>query len=301
MAILSARDRVGIFVSYRRADSAGHAGRLVDQLKSQFGDQVFLDVDSIRPGANFQEVINETFTKCGAVVVLIGKRWLEREESMPCFGDPQDIITQEIRTALDSRLPIVPVLVDGASMPAESTLPAEFTAISKLNAIDLRHTSFDRDVEALSEHLADVLGGAKATSIEKFLLRLYRPLVGSSFARLYGGIVLFAAVGVLWALAELAAGAIGISQRGMKALVSPSLFDTDMLRLQAAGTAAFGGLLGGFFGRRSIRWWRHATLAIWIAVAELLVVAALVIAYVAQIPDATVVELFQRANTVGAP
>ena len=79
--------------------------------------QVFLDVDSISPGANFHEVIEETFAKCGAVVVLIGKRWLERDESMPPFGDSRDVITQEIRFAMESKLPIVPVLVDGATMP----------------------------------------------------------------------------------------------------------------------------------------------------------------------------------------
>src|SRR3954465_13609402 len=118
------REKVGIFISYRRADSAGHAGRLVDQLKTRFGDQVFFDVDSIKPGANFHEVIEDTFTKCGAVVVLIGKRRPERDAGMPRFGDEQDVITQEIRLALGSKLPILPVLVDNASMPGASQLPS---------------------------------------------------------------------------------------------------------------------------------------------------------------------------------
>src|SRR5688572_29653901 len=117
MKLFSAPDRVGIFVSYRRADSAGYAGRLVDNLKSQFGDQVFFDVDSIRPGANFRDVIGGTLQKCGAVVLLIGRRWIERNESSPAFGDPNDVITQEVQSTLDLKIPIVPVLVDGASMP----------------------------------------------------------------------------------------------------------------------------------------------------------------------------------------
>ena len=121
MNFLSPRQKTGIFVSYRRADSAGHAGRLVDQLKSRFSDQVFFDVDSIKPGADFHEVIEDTFSKCGAAVVLIGKRWLERDQAMPPFGDSKDVITQEIRIAMESKLPIVPVLIDGASMPTEST------------------------------------------------------------------------------------------------------------------------------------------------------------------------------------
>ena len=96
MSLLKPRENVGIFVSYRRADTAGHAGRLVDHLKNQFGQQVFFDVDSISPGANFHKVIEETFAKCGAVVILIGKSWLERDASMPPFGDSRDVITQEI-------------------------------------------------------------------------------------------------------------------------------------------------------------------------------------------------------------
>ena len=104
-------------------------------------------MDSIKPGANFHEVIEETFAKCGAVIVLIGKRWRERDESMPPFGDSADVITQEIRIAMESKLPIVPVLVDGAAMPAEPSLPLSFANLSKLNAIDLRHASFERDME----------------------------------------------------------------------------------------------------------------------------------------------------------
>ena len=219
MKLFSAPDKVAIFVSYRRADSAGYAGRLVDKLKAQFGNQVFFDVDSIRPGANFRDVIGETLDKCGAVVLLIGKRWLERNESMPPFGDPQDVITQEIQSTLELKIPIVPVLVDGASMPAEAVLPAPFQEISSLNAMELRHTSFDRDVQAVSDHLADILGGAKATSIERALLKLYGPFLGASFARIYGGIVLFSAMGAIWALLELAATALTMIQGGLRSIL----------------------------------------------------------------------------------
>jgi len=75
---------------------------------------------------------------------------------MPPFGDSRDVITQEIRFAMESNLPIVPVLVDGASMPMESTLPVELANLSKLNAIDLRHTSFDRDLQAVREQLGEI-------------------------------------------------------------------------------------------------------------------------------------------------
>jgi hypothetical protein len=300
MALLNAREKVGIFVSYRRADSAGYAGRLVDQLKSRFGDQVFLDVDSIKPGANFHEVIEETFAKCGAVIVLIGKSWRERDESMPPFGDSRDVITQEIRIAMESKLPIVPVLVDGASMPAESSLPPSFANLSKLNAIDLRHTSFERDIQAVSEELADILGGAKATAIEKFFLKLYGPFIGNSIARVYGGIVLFSAVGALWGLMELVAAGFAVSQSGLRSLFTPSLFDPELLRLQSTWTAAFGALIFGFIGRRSIRWWRHATITMW-ELAEIILAALLAIGYVVQVPEARIMDVFDNKKIVAAP
>lgn len=301
MALLNARDKVGIFVSYRRADSAGYAGRLVDQLKSRFGDQVFLDVESIRPGANFHQVIEETFAKCGAVIVLIGKRWRERDESMPPFGDSTDVITQEIRIAMESKLPIVPVLVDGASMPAESSLPPSFANLSKLNAIDLRHTSFERDMQAVSEELADILGGVKATAIEKFFLKLYGPFIGNSIARIYGGIVLFSVMGALWGLMELAVTGFAVNQSGWQSLFTPSLLDPEVLRLQSIWTAAFGALVFGFIGRRSIRWWRHATITMWVSLAEIILAGLLAIGYVVQIPDAGIMDVFDNKKIVASP
>src|SRR5258705_3576076 len=103
---------------------------------------------------------------------------------MPPFGDSKDVITQEIRFAMESNLPIVPVLVDGATMPSESRLPSQFAALSTLNAIDLRHTSFDRDLQAVREQLGGKLRAARATAIAKSLLEIFGPSFGSSLTRI---------------------------------------------------------------------------------------------------------------------
>ena len=297
MSLLKPRENVKIFVSYRRADTAGHAGRLVDHLKAQFGQEVFFDVDSISPGANFHKEIEKTFAECGAVVVLIGKSWLERDASMPPFGDSKDVITQEIRFAMESNLPIVPVLVDGATMPSEATLPSQLATLSRLNAIDLRHTSFDRDLQAVREQLGEILGAAQATAIEKRFLKHF----GSSFARISGWIVGFSAVGALWALVELAVAGIVISQHGLRGLLTPSLSDPEMLRLQAVWTAAFGAFFFGFLGRRSIRWWRHANIVIWVALTEIILAGLLAIGYVVQVPEARIMDVFDNKKIVASP
>ena len=64
----------GVFISYRRDDSSGYAGRLYDALVAHFGsDLVFIDIDSIRAGQNFADVIDKRIAACSAVVVLMAK------------------------------------------------------------------------------------------------------------------------------------------------------------------------------------------------------------------------------------
>ena len=61
-----------IFISYRRDDSAGHAGRLYDRLLEHFGQQdVFMDVDTIQPGLDFVEVVQEAVGNCDALIAVI--------------------------------------------------------------------------------------------------------------------------------------------------------------------------------------------------------------------------------------
>jgi len=67
----------GIFISYRRDDSAASAGRLYDHLAHHFGkEQVFRDLDAIAPGAEFTHVIEERLSQCGVFVAVIGKNWV---------------------------------------------------------------------------------------------------------------------------------------------------------------------------------------------------------------------------------
>lgn len=68
----------GIFVSYRRGDSQGEAGRLFDDLVKHFGeDSVFMDVTAIEAGRDYRKAIEEGVTKCGVLLVLIGTEWVD--------------------------------------------------------------------------------------------------------------------------------------------------------------------------------------------------------------------------------
>jgi hypothetical protein len=87
-----------IFVSYRRTDAPGHAGRLYDRLVDRFGHaSVFKDLDSMEPGADFVEVIEETVARCDALLAVIGRDWLAtRESSERRLDDPEDWVRLEI-------------------------------------------------------------------------------------------------------------------------------------------------------------------------------------------------------------
>ena len=113
-----------IFVSYRRTDAAGHAGRLYDQLANRFGAaNIFKDLDSMEPGADFAEVIEDTVARCDALIAVIGSDWLSSR-----LEDPDGWVRLEIANALDRKVRVVPVLVEGAKMPAPSELPDDISA-----------------------------------------------------------------------------------------------------------------------------------------------------------------------------
>lgn len=130
-----------IFISYRRADSAGHAGRLYDSLCSHFGaDRVFMDVDDIHPGEDFVQILDETERSCSALMVVIGKSWLG-----PRLNEAQDFVRREIAGGLRANLRVFPVLVQGAKMPEEGELPAEIAALAHVQAIEIRDERFRQD------------------------------------------------------------------------------------------------------------------------------------------------------------
>lgn len=66
-----------VFISYRREESSGLAGRLYDRLAARFGDdQVFMDVDTIALGVDFADVITQAVSTCEVLLAVIGPRWL---------------------------------------------------------------------------------------------------------------------------------------------------------------------------------------------------------------------------------
>ena len=140
-----------VFVSYRRDDSAGFAGRLTDALERRFGaDSVFRDVDDIAAGADFGAVIEQTLQRVQAVLVVIGPRWLDaRDQRGRRLDDPDDYVRREIELALASAKPVIPVLVGGAAMPAAEALPPTLRGFANRNALALGDAGWAADLARL--------------------------------------------------------------------------------------------------------------------------------------------------------
>jgi hypothetical protein len=129
-----------IFLSYRRQDSAGIAGRIYDRLRAHFGDDaVFMDIDSIPFGEDFRKQIDSAVGRCDLVLAVIGTKWAGESDANRRIDDPRDIVRIEIESALRREIPVIPILIDRTTMPTESDLPPSLAALTYRNAIDVDH------------------------------------------------------------------------------------------------------------------------------------------------------------------
>jgi hypothetical protein len=163
--------RKAAFICYRRADTAASAGRIRDFLLTKFPNRIFMDTADIAPGSDFVEEIERTVGRSHAVIVLIGRKWLDLD-GMRRLGEPGDYVTFEIRTALERGLPTIPILLEGAAMPSENDLPAPIQGLARSQAIEIRHASFGRDVEELAKALYRVLDVRPPAKIERWVAEL---------------------------------------------------------------------------------------------------------------------------------
>jgi hypothetical protein len=140
-----------IFISYRREDSSGHAGRLFDGLCERFGEsQVFMDVDGIPPGVDFWQKICEVIDSCAVALVVIGHGWLSSaSETGRRLDDPNDWVRQEIAVALKRDGMTLPILFNETKMPSEHELPEEIRPLVLLNVLRMRDDRWHVDLDML--------------------------------------------------------------------------------------------------------------------------------------------------------
>lgn len=158
----------GIFISYRREESEGYAGRLRDRLVQEFGQEhVFMDVDTIEPGVDFIDVVEKAVAAVDVLLCVIGKKWLtiEDKDGNRRLENPTDLVRLEVAAALKRNIRVIPVLVWGATMPSANELPSDLSTLTRRNAVELHHTGFhagvNRLVDTVKKQMGDLVDDAE--------------------------------------------------------------------------------------------------------------------------------------------
>jgi len=150
---------IGVFISYRRDETAAYTGRLYDNLCMQLDkDKVFMDLDKIPGGVDFTEVLTKAIDSAAVMIVVIGPSWLTISHSNGTarIQDPSDFVHQEIAHGLRRNIRLFPVLVGGAMMPSEADLPESLKKLAARNALEISDSRWDHDVGRLIGELGAV-------------------------------------------------------------------------------------------------------------------------------------------------
>jgi len=154
----------GVFISYRRSDGGGWAGRLNDHLSLRFGDNiVWQDVEDLEVGSDYLPQILERIRSSSAVLVVIGPHWLK--DGRQRLKNPKDVLRMEIAHALKSKAAVIPTLVGGASMPKPASLPTAIAALVKRHGVALADQDWARSMQFLFDRLQDVVKAKRSPEV----------------------------------------------------------------------------------------------------------------------------------------
>lgn len=191
----------GIFISYRREDSRSAAGRLTDFLERDFGtEEIFRDVETLEPGVDFEVAIRKALARCKLVLVLIGPRWLSVTDAQQRrrLDKEDDWVRLEIQIALQRNIPVIPVLVDGATPPDAQDLPDALRPLARREAQELTDKRWDYDVGQLAAVIERILGKRRRKPTPE---DARDGAGGSPLARkvlLWGGVAMLALAALSW-------------------------------------------------------------------------------------------------------
>jgi hypothetical protein len=175
-----------IFINYRRDDTQGVAGRLFDYLALKYSRrELFMDVDAMKPGLDFAKQLDTQVSQCHVLLAVIGPHWLDAHDQAGKrrLDNEKDYVRIELGAALKRDIAVIPVLIDGAVMPSEDSLSDDLKPLARRHALELRHTRFNADADAIVHALETVVPRS----------RMPWKLVAAGVA-----VVAIAAIAVLW-------------------------------------------------------------------------------------------------------
>ena len=146
-----------VFISYRREDSEGLAGRIFDQLNAAFPGRIIIDIDAIPFGVDFRESITKSLSRCSVLIAIIGPRWFEFQgpDGTRRLDNPNDWVRLEIEAALaHPGVWVIPLLLDDTPMPRAEHLPEGLAPLAYRNAL---RVDSGRDFHHHMDDLKDAL------------------------------------------------------------------------------------------------------------------------------------------------
>lgn len=158
-----------IFISYRRDDAEGEAGRLYDDLVRAFSeDSVFMDVAGIAPGLDFRKAIDDNVSGCGVFLAIIGAQWatITGADGQRRLDSADDFVRLEVASALNRNIAVIPVLVHEARMPHPDQLPDNIKDLAYRNSVEISHARWNSDVQLLVKALEQYMETPHATQNE---------------------------------------------------------------------------------------------------------------------------------------
>lgn len=170
----------GVFISYRRADAAGEAGRLADHLALALGERaVFIDVAGIELGSDWRQRLDAALDGCDTMLVVIGRQWCSLpstlQPGLSRLDDAGDMVAWEVQRGLARGLRMIQVLVQDAAPPEPEQLPATLAALAMRQALRLRHENFAADVQGLAAQIRQArrsrspwTGDARASDLSRW-------------------------------------------------------------------------------------------------------------------------------------
>jgi hypothetical protein len=145
-----ASSRTDVFLCYRSEHDAT-AGRFGDELEDRFGaERVFRDVERLHIG-DWRAQIDAALDQTAIVIVLIGPHWLEQLASP---DGRRDEVVYEIVQALQRRIQLLPVTIEGAKLPERHSLPSDIAALLDAQGSELGYgRAWKRTVTQLIDDL----------------------------------------------------------------------------------------------------------------------------------------------------
>jgi len=135
------------------------AAVISDRLQQHFGaDAVFLDVDNVPLGVDFRDYLGDAVGRCDVLLAIMGDKWadIRDDKGERRIDQSRDHVRVEIESALKRSIPVVPVLIDQATMPDSNSLPETLQPLVYRNAAEVRA---GRD---LRQHLDRLVAGLDA-------------------------------------------------------------------------------------------------------------------------------------------